>query len=474
MSRRNHDIAELRRLDVAHHLPAQSSYKLQRDLGGSRIITRAEGSTLYDGDGNAILDGMAGLWCVDVGYGRAELAEVAYEQMLELPYYNTFFRTATPPPVELAAKLAGLLGGELQHIFFNNSGSESNDTVFRLVRYYWDLKGEPDRKVFISRHNAYHGSTVAAASLGGMSYMHVQGDLPIGGIEHVMQPYWFGDGFDEEPEAFGARAAAAIEARILAIGPEEIAAFIGEPVQGAGGVIIPPPGYWPRVEAICRKYGILLVSDEVICGFGRLGSWFGFQHYGYTPDIVSMAKGLSSGYQPISATAVSREIVETLRGSDDDFVHGYTYSGHPVAAAVALRNIEILEREHLVERVADDLGPYLAKALARLDDHPLVGETRSLGLIAAVEIVCEKGTNHRFQPPGSAGPLVRDACIARGLMVRAIRDSIVMCPPYVITHAEIDRIAAIIAAALDEVGAALATSAAPALLDVTEGGEPGL
>ncbi|MDL2341375.1 MAG: aminotransferase, partial [Pseudomonadota bacterium] len=377
-------------------------------------------------------------------------------------------------PIELAAKLAELLGGELQHIFFNNSGSESNDTVFRLVRHYWDLKGQPERKIFISRHNAYHGSTVAAASLGGMTYMHAQGDLPISGIEHVMQPYLFGEGFGEDPDAFAARAADAIEERILVIGPDKVAAFIGEPIQGAGGVVIPPPGYWPRVEAICRKYGVLIVSDEVICGFGRLGRWFGFQHFGFTPDIVSMAKGLSSGYQPISATAVSREIVETMRGSEDDFTHGYTYSGHPVASAVALRNIEIIEREKLVERVANDLGPYLAAALRRLDDHPLVGEVRSLGLIGAVEIVARKGTNRRFGAGGVAGPLVRDACIARGLMVRAIRDSIVMCPPYVITHEEIDRLVAIIGAALDDCEATLRgiEPGAPAL--ETEVADPGL
>jgi putrescine aminotransferase len=457
MTPRNYDIAELRRLDVAHHLPAQASYKLMRDLGGSRIVTRAEGSTIWDGEGNAILDGMAGLWCVDVGYGRKELAEVAYQQMLELPYYNTIFRTATVPAVELAAKLAGLLGGELQHIFFNSSGSESNDTVFRLVRTYWALKGQPERTVFISRRNAYHGSTVAGASLGGMLPMHAQGGLPIPGIEHVMQPYQFGEGFGEDREAFAARAAQDIEDRILAVGPDKVAAFIGEPVQGAGGVVIPPPGYWPRVEAICRKYGILLVSDEVICGFGRLGEWFGFQKLGYTPDVVSMAKGLSSGYQPISATGVSREIVETLRSSDDDFVHGYTYSGHPVAAAVALRNVEIIEREHLIERVRDDLGPHFARALARLADHPLVGEARSMGLIGAVEIVAEKGTNRRFGgKEGQAGPVVRDACIARGLMVRGIRDTIVMCPPFVITREEVDRMIAIIGEALDASAEALA------------------
>ncbi len=472
---RNHDIAELRRLDLAHHLPAQSSYKLQAAMGGSRIITRAEGSTIWDGDGNAILDGMAGLWCVDVGYGRKELAEVAYAQMLELPFYNTFFRTATPPPIVLAAKLAGLLGGELQHIFFNSSGSEANDTVFRLVRTYWALKGEPERTVFISRRNAYHGSTVAGASLGGMHYMHAQGGLPIPGIEHVMQPYQFGDGFGEDPQAFGERAAQAIEDRILAVGPETVAAFIGEPVQGAGGVIIPPPGYWQQVEAICRKYGILLVSDEVICGFGRLGEWFGFQKFGYTPDIVSMAKGLSSGYQPISATAVSRAIVETFRESDDDFVHGYTYSGHPVAAAVALRNIEIIEREALVDRVRDDIGPCFQAALRRLDGHPLVGETRAMGLIGAVELIAEPGTNRRFGGrEGLAGPIVRDACIAGGLMVRAVRDTIVMCPPFVMTHEEIDRMVAILGRALDDTAGALARLEAPLPRAAFEGAEPGL
>ena len=454
---RNYDIPALRLLDVAHHLPAQSSYGLQVDLGGSRIITTAKGSTIVDGDGHAILDGMAGLWCVNVGYGRPELVEAAARQMAELPFYNTFFRTATVPPIELAARIAGLLGGNLAHVFFNNSGSEANDTAFRLVRTYWVLKGEPKRTIFISRHNAYHGSTVAAASLGGMEYMHVQGGLPIPGIEHVMQPYSFVDGFGEDPAAFAMRAARAIEDRILAVGPENVAAFIGEPVQGAGGVIIPPPGYWQAVEAICRKYGILLVSDEVICGFGRLGEWFGFQHFGIRPDIVSMAKGLSSGYLPISATAVSRDIVDTLRASGEEFVHGFTYSGHPVAAAVALRNIQILDDEGLIVRTREDTGPYLARALAeRLAPHPLVGEARSLGLIGAVEIVAEKGTNRRHGGGGKAGPIVRDACIARGLMVRAIRDSIVMSPPLIITHAEIDQIVDTIAAALDASAGALA------------------
>ena len=451
MTLRNYDIAELRRLDVAHHLPAQTDYRLQRDLGGSRIITRADGCTIYDGDGAALLDAMAGLWCVQVGYGREELAKAAYEQMIELPFYNTFFKTAAPTTIMLATKVAELLGGDLQHVFFNNSGSEAVDTVVRLARYYWQAKGEPNRTIIIGRVNGYHGSTIAGASLGGMKHMHDQGGPWVPDIEHIMQPYAFNESHGEEPADFGLRAANALEARILEVGPEKVAAFIGEPVQGAGGVIIPPDTYWPRIEAICRKYGILLVCDEVICGFGRLGRWFGFQHFGIKPDLVSMAKGISSGYLPISAVGVADHIVETLRQKGGDFVHGYTYSGHPTSAAVALKNIEIMEREDLVGRTARDSGPYLAKALADLADHPMVGETRSLGLIGAVEIVADKATRARFGgKEGVAGPIVRDLCIKHGLMVRAVRDTVVMSPPLIISHAEIDRLVDTIRRSLDD------------------------
>ena len=451
MTPRNYDIAELRRLDVAHHLPAQANYGAIRDAGGSRIITRADGCYIYDGDGNAILDGMAGLWCVQVGYGRKELAEAAYEQMLELPYYNTFFKTVAPPTVMLAAKVASLLGGSLQHVFFNNSGSEAIDTIIRLARHYWQVKGEPNRNVIISRVNGYHGSTIGGVSLGGMKAMHEQGGPWLPGIEHVMQPYRFQEGFGEDPAAFTARAADAVEQRILEVGPENVAAFIGEPVQGAGGVIIPPESYWPRVEAICRKYGILLVCDEVICGYGRLGSWFGFQHFGVQPDMVSTAKGLSSGYLPISAVGVADHIVEALRAKGGDFVHGYTYSGHPTSAAVALKNLEIMEREDLVGRTARETGPHLAAALATLADHPLVGEARSIGLLGAVEIVAKPGTNQRFgDAPGKAGPVMRDLCIQNGLMVRAVRDTVVMSPPLTISRDQIDQLVAILRKSLDE------------------------
>ena len=450
-TRKNYDIARLRALDVAHHLPAQANYGEIARMGGSRIITRAQGCTITDGDGNDILDGMAGLWCVNVGYGRSELADVAREQMLELPFYNTFFKTATPPAVELAAKVSSLTGDALPHVFFNNSGSEANDTVMRLVRHYWDLQGQPQRKTFISRWNAYHGSTVAGVSLGGMKAMHKQGDFPIPGVVHAMQPYWFNEGFAEDPDAFGLRAAAAIEQAIVDVGPENVAAFIAEPVQGAGGVIIPPGSYWPAVQAIVQKYGILLVCDEVICGFGRLGHWFGHQYYGLQPDIISMAKGLSSGYLPISATAVSAPIVEVLRSKGSDFVHGYTYSGHPTCAAVALKNIEIMEREDLVGRTRDVTAPVFARMIARVGAHELVGQARCIGLLGALEIVSRPGTNQRFGgAEGKAGPILRDLCIAGGLMVRAIRDSIVMCPPLIISDAEIERMGDILLDALDK------------------------
>ncbi len=448
------EIATLKQLDIAHHLPAQSDYRLQRELGGSRLIVGAHGCTITDAEGVSLLDGMAGLWCVNVGYGREDLARAAYAQMLELPFYNTFFKTATPPTVKLAAKIAEKMqigNPDLTHVFFNSSGSEANDTIFRLARTYWDAMGQPGRKVFISRRNAYHGSTVASASLGGMAYMHEQGDLPIPGVEHVDQPYLFGEAFGEDPEVFADRMVDAIEARILAVGPETVAAFIGEPVQGAGGVIIPPATYWPKVEALCRKYGILLICDEVICGFGRLGAWFGHQYFQVKPDLIAMAKGLSSGYLPISAVGVSRKIVDVLVERGGEFTHGFTYSGHPTCAAVALENIAILEREGLVERTAEVSGPYLGRALDRIRGHRLVGEARSLGLIGAVEIVAEPGTNKRFLgKEGHAGPVVRDICIRNGLMVRAIRDSIVMCPPLIITEAEIDKLVDILDRALTE------------------------
>jgi len=450
------DSDRLRALDSAHHLHPFTDTQALRSEGGARIITRAEGCHLWDSEGHRIIDAMAGLWCVNVGYGRRELAEVAFEQMLALPYYNQFFKTATPPTAALAAELATILPDGFNHLLFANSGSEANDTMVRLVRHYWNLMGRPEKKTIVTRWNAYHGSTVAAASLGGMKAMHAQADLPIPDIEHVMQPYWFGEAEPgETPEAFGLRAARAVEERILEIGPDRVAAFVGEPVQGAGGVIIPPDSYWPEINRICRKYDVLLVADEVICGFGRTGRWFGHQTYGIEPDLIPMAKGLSSGYLPISALGVGARVADVLIAEGGEFFHGFTYSGHPTAAAVALKNIQIIRAEKLVERVANDTGPYLARALESLADHPLVGEVRSVGLLGAIELVADKQTRSRFEPFGRAGTLCRDHCFAQNLVMRACGDTMVLSPPLIIEPGEIDEIVRLARVCLDRTQADL-------------------
>lgn len=426
--------------DLDHHLhPFSNTRELveRRDL---RLITRAEGVYIWDGEGRRVLDGMAGLWCVNVGYGRPELAEAAYEQMKRLPYYNTFFKTTTAPAVELADKLAGLTPEGLNHVFFTNSGSEANDTIVRMVRLYWELEGRPERNIIISREHAYHGSTMAAASLGGMGNMHGQGGVPLPGFAHIAAPYHFGRAREMDAQAFGLQAANALEERILALGPENVAAFIGEPVQGAGGVIVPPESYWPRVRAICRQYDILLIVDEVICGFGRTGCWFGSDYYGLEPDLMPVAKGLSSGYQPIAAVMIGDRVASRIIGQAGEFAHGFTYSGHPVACAVALENLKLIEREHLVEHVAE-LAPYFAERMQSLDDHPLVGEVRTLGFLGAIELVKNKAPIEPFEAPaGRVGALCRDHCLDAGLVMRAVRDGMVTAPPLIAQRSHIDEL----------------------------------
>lgn len=443
-----------RQLDASHHLHPFTDNKALRSAG-VRVIERAEGVYLWDSDGNRYLDGFAGLWCVNVGYGRKELIEAAATQMQQLPYYNLFFKTTTMPAIELAQAICELTPPGLNQVFFTGSGSEANDTVFRMVRRYWDLRGQKKKKVFIARKNAYHGSTVAGASLGGMRYMHEQGDLPIPGIEHIEQPYAFELAGDLSSEAFGRVAAGWLEQKILELGPEHVAAFIGEPIQGAGGVITPPLNYWSEVEKICRKYDVLICADEVICGFGRLGHWFGCQHFGFTPDFMSIAKGLSSGYLPIGGVVVRDEIAELLVDQGGEFNHGFTYSGHPVCAAVALANLRILREEKIVETVRNQSGPYLSRKLAELADHPLVGEVRNIGLIGAIELVADKRTRKRCGKPGDTGSLCRDMALKEGLILRATGDTMLLSPPLIISGAEIDELVAKSRLALDATAAQL-------------------
>ena len=445
---KNINLEELVAKDNAHHFHPFTDHKQLRGAGGARIITHAEGAWIWDGNGNKLFDAMAGLWCVNVGYGRKELAEAAYRQMLDLPYYNTFFKTSTIPATELSEKISSLMPERFKQIFFVNSGSEANDTVVRIVRQYWSLMGEPDRQVIIARHRAYHGSTIASLSLGGMASMHGQGGAMLPGVEHVLEPDWFQHGGDMTPEDFGLKAAQAVEERILEVGPDKVAAMIGEPIQGAGGVLIPPETYWPEVQRICKKYGILLIADEVICGFGRTGYWWGFETLDIEPDIVPMAKGLSSGYAPIGAVAVSDKVSDVLFDKGGEFYHGYTYSGHPVSCAVALENIRILQEEQMVEKAAA-MAPYLNEKLSALGDHPLVGEVRTRGFIGAFELVRDKKTRERFEDWGRVGGICRDHCFANGLIMRACWDTMVFSPPLCITRDDIDAWAELARVALD-------------------------
>lgn len=434
-----HGTREWQALDAAHYLHPFTDYRALA-AKGARVITEAKGVFLRDSDGHEILDGMSGLWCVALGYGRQELAEAAYRQMQTLPYYNSFFQCANPPAIELAARLAELTPPQFRHAFFTGSGSEANDTFVRMARRYWALRGEPERDVIISRWNGYHGSTMAGASLGGMKAMHSQGGLPIPGIVHIGQPYWFECGGDLSPEEFGRRTAAELEAKILEIGPNRVAAFIGEPVQGAGGVIIPPETYWPEIQRIIDRYGILFASDEVICGFGRTGQWFGCEYYGTRPDFLTLAKAITSGYQPLGALMVSDRVAEVLIDRGGEFFHGYTYSGHPVAAAVALATLDILKRERIVERVGEVLAPHFAARWQTLADHPLVGEARQLGLFGALELVPAKPSRRFFPERGSVGTRARDLAVRHGLVMRAVWDTLIVAPPLVITPGEIDEL----------------------------------
>lgn len=431
--------AEWQDLDRDHYLHPFTDHK---DLARkkSRIITRADGVYIYDADGNKILDGMSGLWCVNTGYGRDELVDAVEKQMRELPYYNSFFQCAHPPSIELSRMLVEVTQPQFNRVFFTGSGSESIDTIIRMVRQYWQLMGQPKRQTIIARVNAYHGSTVGGASLGGMKPMHNQGGTPLAGIEHIAQPYWFGSDRKLSPEEFGLQAARALDKKIRQLGVENVAAFVAEPIQGAGGVIIPPETYWPEIQKICDEHGILLVTDEVICGFGRLGAWFGADYFGVKPDLMTFAKGVTSGYLPLGGVMVGDRVGNVLIDKGGEFYHGYTYSGHPASCAAAIETLNILHREKLVERVRDDIGPYLQKKWHTLSEHPIVGETRMVGLMGALELVKSKSPIKRFEGEAGVGTVCRDFLVNNGLVMRAVGDTIVVAPPLVLTHAEADEL----------------------------------
>lgn len=428
--------AELQALDAAHHMhPFTDNAALAKK--GARIMKSAKGVWLTDTEGHRIIDGMAGLWCVNIGYGRKELAEVAARQMEELSYYNTFFQTSHVPAIALAAKIAEVAPEGMNQVFFAGSGSEANDTNIRMVRRYWDILGQPEKRIIIGRKNGYHGSTIGGGSLGGMTGIHKHGGM-LAGIVHIGQPDWWSEGGDHTPEAFGLARAQELEAMIKQLGVENVAAFIGEPIQGAGGVIVPPSTYWPEIQRICDKYGILLIADEVITGFGRTGKWFGSETFGIRPHIMTIAKGLSSGYQPIGGSIV-HDTVAAVLASDGDFNHGYTYSGHPVAAAVALENLRIIQEEGIIDHVRDVAYPYLKERWDALCDHPMVGEAKLVGLMGSIALTPDKASRARFaSDAGTVGYRTRERCFANNLIMRHVGDRMIIAPPLVITTDEID------------------------------------
>ena len=444
---------EWQSIDAAHHMAPFTDYAELR-AQGSRIITHADGHYIFDSEGNRILDGMAGLWCVNVGYGRNELVDAAASQMRQLPYYNNFFKTSNQPVLALSKKLADITPDGLNNVFYANSGSEANDTIIRMVRHFWALEGKPDKRVIIGRDYGYHGSTIMSASMGGMSGMHEQAANEAD-FDHIRPPYGFLYQGNQDEAEFAANAASWLEDKIADIGADRVAAFVAEPSQGAGGVIVPPAGYFDHIQSICRKHDILFIADEVITGFGRTGQWFASQTMNLAPDMMTLAKGLTSGYVPMSAVMVGDRVAGRLIADGGEFYHGFTYSGHPVAAAVALANLALIEREGMIDRVRNDTGPYLATALAPLADHPIVGEVRTFGMLAALELVQSKDGPVMFDNVGAAGVICRDHAIANGLMMRAVRDGMILSPPLTYSREDIDETVAIVRKALDATAADL-------------------
>ncbi len=442
------DTATLRQLDQSHHLHPFTDFHDYAEHGG-RIVSKAEHIYIYDSDGNRMLDGMSGLWCCNLGYSQQSIVEAVYRQMQELPYYNNFFKCSNQPAVELAKALVDVTPEQFNHVFFTNSGSEANDTNIRFVHRYFDLLDKPEKKLIISRKNAYHGSTIAAASLGGMSAMHKQA-RGLDYVHHVNQPHWFEIGADEDPDAFGIRVARELEAKIDELGEDRVAAFIAEPVQGAGGVIIPPDSYWPEVQRICDERDILLILDEVICGFGRTGKWFGSETYNLKPDLMTFAKAVTNGYMPLGGVMVGDRVAEVMLAGGGEFAHGLTYSGPPAACAAGLETLRILKDTNIIETAASDISPHFQSRLLEFEDHPIVGQVRGKGMFAAVELVSDKSSRERLAPESAGAVFCRDTANRNGLMVRQTGDAMIMAPPLVCSTEEIDILIDKLGIALDE------------------------
>ena len=414
---------------------------LRRD--GALVIERGRGIRVWDDAGNEYIEGMAGLWCTALGYGVEELAEAAAEQIRKLSFSHLFAGRSHEPAVALAEKLREIAPIANAKAFFGTSGSDANDTQVKLVWYYNNALGRPEKKKIISRRRGYHGVSLAAGSMTGLPAFHKSFDLPLPQFRHVTCPHYYRDAQPGETEAaFTARLAAELDQMIRAEGPETVAAFIAEPVLGAGGVVVPPVGYYPRIQAVLDEHDVLLIDDEVICGFGRLGTRFGAEAMDMKPDTVSVAKALSSAYMPISAVLVPDEMVDVFVEAGERwglFGHGFTYTGHPVCAAVALRALELMEERDLYAH-AERVGRYFQARLRRFADHPLVGETRGVGLIGGCELVADKKTREAFPVTRGVGAYCQDRCLDHGVILRALGDTVAFCPPLIVTESDIDEI----------------------------------
>jgi 4-aminobutyrate---pyruvate transaminase len=441
--------------DIAHQIHPATNLR-RHERVGPIVIDRGSGIYVYDDEGREYIEGLAGLWSVAVGFGEKRLVEAATRQMSKLPYYHIFTHKTNETSTLLAEKLVSLAPAGLKHVFFTNSGGEANDTVVKFVWYYNNALGRPEKKKFIARQGGYHGITLAAGSLTGLQVNQKGFDLPLPFVRHASSPHHYRNALPgESEETFAERLAAELEKMILDEGPETVAAFIGEPLMGAGGVIVPPNTYWDRVQEVCRKYDVLIVADEVINGFGRLGTMFGCDSFGIKPDILVCSKQITSSYLPLAAVLISDAIYQAMADQSDrfgSFGHGYTTSAHPVTTAVALENLAIIEERGLVDN-AREVGAHMRAGLARFADHPLVGEVRGKGLIAAVELVADKSTKARFEPVGKVGMRFFERAHDHGLIARALGDSIALCPPMIITSAQVDEMLRRFAATLEDVRA---------------------
>jgi len=445
--RRQDRSTELSNLDRSSLLHPFTDFKHHKKQGG-RTYVGGEHIYIEDADGNRILDGMSGLWCTNLGYSQDSIKTAVAEQLEKLPFYNSFFNCTTDATIRLIQRLSQVFPEAFNHFFLTNSGSEANDTNIRLVHRYFDLMEMPEKKLIISRKNAYHGSTIAAASLGGMKGMHEQ-FTGLNYVHHIEQPYSFELAKNLTRDEFGKQYANKLADKIDELGADRVAAFIAEPVQGAGGVIIPPDSYWPEIDLICKQRGVLLISDEVICGFGRTGQWFGCQTFGYEPDLITFAKAVTNGYQPLGGVAVRDGIAEVLTSKGGEFTHGFTYSGHPAACAAGEATLKIYQQTALLEKIQSDSMRYWAEQWTSLAEHPIVGEARSQGMLGALELVRDKDSTTRLAPNSQAAVFCRNSAVDNNLMIRQVGDSVISAPPLIINREEIDLLIHRLAVALD-------------------------